>query len=260
MAGVKAKKKYGQHFLVDKGIAARIVEGLTMEGYDSVIEVGPGTGILTELLLRKEIGDFRAVEVDSEAVSYLKNKFKSLNLVSGDFLRYDMGSMPEGKIGLIGNFPYNISSQILFRVIDNRDRIIEVTGMFQKEVAERICSGPGSKSYGILSVLLGLFYNTGMLFTVPPGAFRPPPKVTSAVIRLRRNNVVSTGYDLNLFRRVVKATFNQRRKMIRNSLGSVIDLTGQKHEFLSKRPEQLSVSDFETLTRWVEEITSDQKL
>ena len=254
MAGVRAKKHFGQHFLTDNNIAGRIVGALTFDGYSSVLEIGPGTGVLSRMLLKMAIRELRAIEVDRESVDYLHKNLPDLNLLSGDFLRFNMGEIPGGKLAIIGNFPYNISSQILFRVLDDRDRVIELVGMFQKEVAERISAPPGSKKYGILSVLLKVFYDIEYLFEVPPSAFNPPPKVTSAVVRLRRNDVLKQECDEKLFRRIVKSTFNQRRKMIRNSLGSVIDIREEMNSLLSKRPEQLGVDEFTELTKWIEGI------
>jgi len=251
---VKPKKHLGQHFLTDKNIAARIVDSLTFSGYGSVLEVGPGTGILTRLLLQKNIGDFRVIELDPESVRYLADNFAGLNIISGDFLKYGMEDYNDTRVAVIGNFPYNISSQILFKVLESKDEVVELVGMFQKEVAERISSGPGSRRYGILSVFLRIYYNIEYLFTVPSTVFKPVPKVTSAVIRLRRNDIKEPGCNEQMLFRVVKATFNQRRKMIRNSLRAAFDIGDQPHGLLTKRPEQLGLEEFINLTNWVEKV------
>jgi 16S rRNA (adenine1518-N6/adenine1519-N6)-dimethyltransferase len=252
MSRVNAKKNLGQHFLNDRGVASRIVDSLSAEGCSSVLEIGPGKGILTGFLLNRGFDDFRVIEIDNESVHYLKESFPDLsNIIRGDFLTMDIGNDFPGKVALIGNFPYNISSQILFRVLENRDRIPELCGMFQKEVAERICSGPGSKAYGILSVLLQAFYDTEYLFTVEPDVFSPPPKVRSGVIRIRRNNIVRLDCDEGLFKRVVKAGFNQRRKTLRNSLRSAFKIEAGDNEWSAMRPEELSVGQFVELTNWI---------
>ena len=253
MNRVKAKKSLGQHFLKDRNIAARIAESLTGAGYDSVIEIGPGMGILTGFLLERNFKDFRVVEIDNESVYFLKANFPKLtNIIRGDFLLLDIDSLFKGKLGVIGNFPYNISTQILFKVLDHRNKIIEVTGMLQKEVAERICAGPGSKTYGILSVLLQAFYDIEYLFTVPETVFSPPPKVKSGVIRLRRNEIQDLGCDEVLFTKVVKACFNQRRKTLRNSVKAVFELRSEEFPLFHLRPEQLSVIQFVNLTNWID--------
>jgi 16S rRNA (adenine1518-N6/adenine1519-N6)-dimethyltransferase len=254
MNKVRAKKGLGQHFLKDRNIAARIAESLTGEGYDSVIEIGPGMGILTGFLLERHFTDFRVIEIDNESVHYLETSFPKLkNIIRGDFLTMDIESQFTESLGVIGNFPYNISTQILFKVLDHKEKIREVTGMFQKEVAERICSGPGSKAYGILSVLLQAFYNTEYLFTVSEDVFSPPPKVKSGVIRLRRNEIKRLECNEVLFKKVVKACFNQRRKMLRNSVRAVFELRSVENPLFHLRPEQLSVNQFVSLTNWIEE-------
>jgi 16S rRNA (adenine1518-N6/adenine1519-N6)-dimethyltransferase len=252
MSIVRAKKSLGQHFLKDKSIARKIAYSLTGEGYDSVIEIGPGMGILTGFLLERNFSDFRVVEIDNESVHYLKNNFPDLTgIIRGDFLTMDIDSYFPGKLGVIGNFPYNISTQIFFRVLTYRDKIIEVAGMLQKEVAERICSGPGSKTYGILSVLLQAFYDVEYLFTVPETVFSPPPKVKSGVIRIRRNNIIRLDCDEVLFVKVVKACFNLRRKTLRNSVRAAFDLESEDYPEFHLRPEQLSVGQFVNLTNWI---------
>ena len=253
MKRIQPKKNLGQHFLKDKGIAARIASSLTGEGYTSVLEVGPGKGILTGFLMQRNFPDFKVVEIDYESVDYLHGCFPEFkNILTGDFLSMDINRYFNGKLAIIGNFPYNISSQILFRSLDYRDKVAEITGMFQKEVAERICASAGSKTCGILSVLLQAFYNTEYLFTVHENVFDPPPKVKSAVIRLLRNNVECLDCDESLFFKVVKACFNQRRKMLRNSVKAAFALKNYDLPMLTMRPEQLSVTEFVELTNWIE--------
>jgi 16S rRNA (adenine1518-N6/adenine1519-N6)-dimethyltransferase len=253
MNKVRPKKSLGQHFLKDANIAARIAESFTGKGYDTVLEIGPGMGILTKYLLERNFSDFRVIEIDEESVQFLRDNLPDLkNIIEGDFLARDLNDVFDGKAGIVGNFPYNISSQILFKVLDHRDKIVEVTGMFQKEVAERICTSPGSKVYGILSVLIQAFYTTEYLFTVSEHVFVPPPKVKSGVLRLRRNGVEKLDCDEKLFIRVVKACFNQRRKMIRNSVRAAFPITSEHNNFFSLRPEQLSVDQFIELTNWIE--------
>jgi len=253
MSRVRAKKGLGQHFLKDMDIAARIAGSITGEGYETVLEIGPGMGILTGFLLQRNFKDFRVIEIDNESVHYLSANLPRLsNIIRGDFLVMDIDSHFKEKMGVIGNFPYNISTQILFKVLDNRDKIVEVTGMFQKEVAERICAGPGSKAYGILSVLLQAFYTTDYLFTVSETVFSPPPKVKSGVIRLKRNDIKNLDCDEVLFKKVVKSCFNQRRKTLRNSVKAVFDLKSEDYPLFHLRPEQLSVNQFVDLTNWIE--------
>ena len=252
MTEVKAKKFLGQHFLTDERIAERIVESLSTET-NHVLEIGPGMGVLTKYLIKKDELDFHVVEIDRESVAYLHDHYPTLDVIEGDFLQYDLTSLFHDTFSIIGNFPYNISSQILFKVFDNRDRVSEVVGMFQKEVAERVAAGPGSKTYGILSVLLSAFYNTKYLFTVNENVFNPPPKVKSAVIRLRRNDVKSLECDEKLFVQVVKAGFNQRRKTLRNALRQLnLPLDRINEETLAKRAEQLSVAQFIEITKTIE--------
>jgi 16S rRNA (adenine1518-N6/adenine1519-N6)-dimethyltransferase len=253
MGRVAPKKNLGQHFLRDNIIAERIASALTGTGYDSVLEIGPGTGVLTDFLVRKSYPDFRVIEIDNESVYYLREKYKSgIEIIRGDFLLMDVDSEFSGKVAVIGNFPYNISTQILFRILKSKEKITEVCGMFQKEVAERICAPPGSRTYGILSVLIQAWYNAEYLFSVPPSAFVPPPKVTSGVIRLTRNGITDIGCDEALFTKVVKAAFNQRRKTLRNSIRSAFTLKNEDYPDFGLRPEQLSVSDFIRLTNWIE--------
>lgn len=253
MSKVRAKKSLGQHFLKDKSIARRIAGLLTLEGYQSVLEIGPGMGILTEFLIERGFPDLKVIEIDRESVEYLKNSYSELNIIQGDFLEMDIGKEYSGKLAITGNFPYNISSQIVFRAIEHRDKVIELAGMFQREVAERICAGPGSKTYGILSVLTGAFYKAKYQFTVSEKVFSPPPNVKSGVITLRRNETDSLGCNEELFFRVVKGSFNQRRKMLRNSVKAAFNLKSEDYPYLHLRPEQLSVEGFVSLTNWVEE-------
>jgi 16S rRNA (adenine1518-N6/adenine1519-N6)-dimethyltransferase len=253
MNKVRAKKSLGQHFLKDRNIAEKIASSLTGDGYDSVIEIGPGMGILTGYLIKRNFPDFRVIEIDNESVHFLEANYPDLkNIIRGDFLKMDLDVLFPDKLGVIGNFPYNISTQILFKALDYRDKIIEVTGMLQKEVAERICAGPGSKTYGILSVLLQAYYNIEYLFTVSEEVFSPPPKVKSGVVRLRRNDTINLDCDEVLFKRVVKACFNQRRKTLRNSVRAVFELKSEDYPLFHLRPEQLSVNQFIDLTNWIE--------
>lgn len=251
MVKVKPKKRLGQHFLRDDATARRVAKSVSGEGCDSVLEIGPGTGILTAKLLEREFRDFRVIEIDRESVTYLKGYLPQLEIIEGDFLTLDLDSLFGGTLAIVGNFPFNISAPILFRVLDNRNRVVEVTGMFQQEVAQRICAGHGSKTYGILSVLLQAFYSTEYLFTVPDNVFFPRPKVKSGVIRLRRNRSEKLDCDENLFFRVVKSSFNQRRKMLRNSIRSAFRLTADDNPFFNLRPEQLTAGQFVELTRWI---------
>jgi 16S rRNA (adenine1518-N6/adenine1519-N6)-dimethyltransferase len=253
MSRVQPKKSLGQHFLKDAGIAGRVAASVTGEGYNSVLEIGPGTGILTGFLLKRNFADFRVVEIDYESVNYLHEHFPDLkNILTGDFLVMDLDHYFPDRMAITGNFPYNISTQILFKVLKYREKVVEVTGMLQKEVAERICAGPGSKTYGILSVFLQAYFKTEYLFTVSENVFVPPPKVKSGVIRLRRNDVKHLACDEALFFRVVKACFNQRRKTLKNSVRSAFELKNYEYAELGLRPEQLSVGQFVNLTNWIE--------
>jgi len=254
MSRVQPKKSLGQHFLRDSAVAGRIAATVTGEGYNSVLEIGPGTGILTDFLLKRNFADFRVVEIDHESVDYLHEHFPDLkNILTGDFLSMDLDRYFPATMAIVGNFPYNISTQILFKVLKHREKVIEVTGMLQKEVAERICAGPGSKTYGILSVFLQAYYSTEYLFTVSEHVFIPPPRVKSGVIRLRRNDVKQLDCDEEMFFRVVKACFNQRRKTLKNSVRSAFELRNYDYPELGLRPEQLSVEQFVNLTKWIGE-------
>jgi len=255
MTLVRAKKHLGQHFLTDKNIATKIVDSLRPEGrFKQVLEVGPGMGILSDVLLEREGYEVSLIDIDTESYDFLKKKYPALGnrLINADFLELDFAARFEGPLAIIGNFPYNISSQILFKVLDNRQQVIEVVGMFQKEVAERCAAKAGSKEYGILSVFLQAYYKVEYLFTVKAGVFNPPPKVLSAVIRLTRNEVGVLNCDEKLFWQVVKAGFNQRRKTLRNALSSVIpkDKMGED-PLLELRAERLTVADFVKLTQLV---------
>lgn len=267
MTDVRPKKALGQHFLTDLSISRRIADSLLTDGETDVLEVGPGMGVLTRFLLERNDLKLRAVEIDRESVDYLLVHYPQLNgsLIEGDFLKLDLHRFFPGPFCVIGNFPYNISSQIFFKILDDRDSIPQTVCMIQKEVAERIAEKPGSKTYGILSVLLQAWYDIEYLFSVGSGAFFPPPKVESAVIRLRRNSRISLGCDEALFKNVVKTSFNQRRKTLRNSLKPIVlDKArregwdeGRLGEFLADetfalRPERLSVEGFISLTRSLE--------
>ena len=252
MNEVRAKKFLGQHFLTDEGIARRIVDSLSAEA-QHVLEIGPGMGVLTKYLIERPDTDFHVIEIDRESVAWLHEYYEGLDVIEGDFLKMDLNALFHDTCAIIGNFPYNISSQILFRVFDQRNLVTEVVGMFQKEVAERVAAGPGSKTYGILSVLLSAFYNIEYLFTVPEHVFNPPPKVKSAVIRLTRNDVTTLDCDENLFVQTVKAGFNQRRKTLRNALRQLgMPLDAVPDELLAKRAEQLSVDEFVCITKAIE--------
>jgi len=244
----------GQHFLTDLNIARKIAAAI--EGGGVVLEVGPGMGVLTQFLLERPDIELYAAEIDGESVEYLKAHYPTLTprLIGGDFLRLDLRAIfPQG-VRIIGNFPYNISSQIFFKILDNRDLVPQAVGMVQREVAVRIAEPPGSRNYGILSVLLQAWYDIEYLFTVNESVFDPPPKVKSAVIRLRRNRRKKLDCDERLFVKVVKAAFGQRRKMLRNALRAAFgNFGGAEHRFFTTRAEQLSVADFEELTRWISE-------
>ena len=259
MGLVRAKKALGQHFLTDLNIARKICDSMsggTSAEPATVLEVGCGMGVLTQFLLQRDDITTWGAEIDSESVEYLHEHYPDFapRLVEGDFLKMDLREKFGAPLRVIGNFPYNISSQIFFKVIEYRDIIPECVGMIQREVAVRIAEPPGSREYGILSVLLQAWYDIEYLFTVGEKVFNPPPKVKSAVIRLKRNDTRELGCDEALFVKVVKASFGQRRKMLRNSLKSVFGgFGGAEHPFFTQRAEQLSVADFVELTNWVAE-------
>jgi 16S rRNA (adenine1518-N6/adenine1519-N6)-dimethyltransferase len=255
MNQVKAKKHLGQHFLKDESIAQAIANTLSLVGYDTVLEIGPGMGVLTKYLLQKDVETF-VIEIDTESVAYLNENYPKLQdkIISKDFLKYNLNETFQGKsLAIIGNFPYNISTQIVFRVLEYRSQIPEFAGMFQKEVAERICEKKGTKAYGILSVLVQAFYEADYLFTVDEHVFNPPPKVKSGVLRLRRKENFDLPCGEKLFFTVVKTAFQQRRKTLRNSLKS-LNLPDSLREdiIFNSRPEQLSVADFIALTQKIE--------
>lgn len=259
MTQVRAKKALGQHFLTDLNIARKICHSLaggTADSPKQVLEVGCGMGVLTQFLLQRDDITTYGAEIDTESVEYLHEHYPDFapRLIEGDFLKMDLRERFGDEVLVIGNFPYNISSQIFFKVIENRNIVPECVGMIQREVAVRIAEPPGSREYGILSVLLQAWYDIEYLFTVGEKVFNPPPKVKSAVIRLKRNSTKQLGCDETLFVKVVKASFGQRRKMIRNSMRSVFgDFGGEEHRFFTQRAEQLSVEDFVELTNWVAE-------
>ncbi|MCT8339532.1 16S rRNA (adenine(1518)-N(6)/adenine(1519)-N(6))-dimethyltransferase RsmA [Flavobacteriaceae bacterium TK19130] len=253
---VRAKKHLGQHFLHDENIAEKISNTLTLEGYKHIMEIGPGMGVLTKYLIQKGM-PVTALDVDTESIAYLEKELPAINLTveEADFLKIDLSDFINGEpFAVTGNFPYNISSQIVFKALENRERIPEFTGMFQKEVAQRICETEGSKTYGILSVLVQAFYEAEYLFTVKPGVFSPPPKVDSGVLRLRRKKNYELPCDEALFFKVVKTGFQQRRKTLRNSLKS-FELSDKLKEdtIFGQRPEQLSVAQFISLTQKIEQ-------
>ena len=255
MEYVKAKKGLGQHFLIDEGIAMDIVKSLPILPNTAVLEIGPGMGVLTKYLKEIPNINLKVMDIDRESVAYLLEKYPAFaeNVILDDFLRADLNKITDGNLAIIGNFPYNISSQILFKMLEHREKIPVLVGMFQKEVAERVASKNGNKSYGILSVLLQAFYNIEYLFTVNENVFSPPPKVKSAVIRVTRNEVSKLPCDEKLFTKVVKGIFNQRRKTIRNSLkNSGFNIEGLDTPYLELRPEQLTVNDFIELTLLIE--------
>lgn len=254
---VKAKKHLGQHFLRDENIAQKIADSLSLKNYDNVLEIGPGMGVLTKYLLDKKITT-HVIEIDKESVAYLKSNFLTLadRVIEEDFLKFDLNCIFNNQpFAIIGNYPYNISSQIVFKTLEMRDQVPEFSGMFQKEVAQRICEKKGSKSYGILSVLVQAFYDAEYLFTVPPHVFNPPPKVDSGVLILKRKVNYKLACDEKLFFKVVKSAFNQRRKTLRNSL-KVFNLTDnlKANSIFDLRPEQISVEDFINLTLLIQTI------
>ncbi len=249
---VRAKKHLGQHFLKDKNIAQRIVDSLTWEDYNQVLEIGPGMGVLTKFLIEAK-QNISVVEIDHESVEFLQKNYPELTVYSEDFLKMDLNrNFNQEPICILGNFPYNISTQIVFKIIENRNQIPEMVGMFQKEVAERICSKEGSKVYGILSVLTQAYYTTEYLFTVSEQVFTPPPKVKSGVMRMRRHTE-KLEVDEKLFFNVVKLAFNQRRKTLRNALKSILPSgTDFEDKVFQLRAEQLSVDGFIELTKKIE--------
>ncbi|MGV9004163.1 16S rRNA (adenine(1518)-N(6)/adenine(1519)-N(6))-dimethyltransferase RsmA [Flavobacterium sp.] len=255
MNQVRAKKHLGQHFLTDESIAKDIADSLSLSGYDTILEIGPGMGVLTKYLLEKEV-DTYVIEIDTESVTYLNSHYPKLHnkIISKDILKYNINEVFEGKpFAIIGNFPYNISTQIVFKCLEMRRQVPEFAGMFQKEVAERICSKKGSKVYGILSVLAQAFYDVQYLFTVNEDVFNPPPKVKSGVMRMVRKENFSLPCDEKLFFNVVKTGFNQRRKTLRNSLKSFQLSDDLKLDTIfDLRPEQLSVEQFIELTQKIE--------
>jgi 16S rRNA (adenine1518-N6/adenine1519-N6)-dimethyltransferase len=248
---VKPKKYLGQHFLNDHNIARKIANSLDIDGDEFVFEVGPGTGILTQFLLERFEGRLKLFEIDSESIPVLYSRFPQLSdsIIHSDFLNIDMKAYAPARIAIIGNFPYNISSQILFKVLENRNQVMQVVCMLQKEVAQRIASPPGSKDYGILSVLLQAYYTAEYLFSVGEQVFYPPPKVKSGVIRLKRNQRIAEDYDPDFFTAIVKTAFNQRRKTLNNSLKSILDGKKLEENIGMKRAENLSVEDYLSLAR-----------
>lgn len=252
---VKAKKYLGQHFLNDESVAEKIADSLTLKDYKNILEIGPGMGMLTKYLLKKDITTY-VIEIDRESVEYLQANYLNLapRIIEKDFLKYDLNSVfNQESFAIIGNFPYNISTQIVFKTLEMRDQIPEFSGMFQKEVALRICSKEGSKVYGILSVLAQAYYDAEYLFTVPPNVFNPPPKVESGVLRLTRKKDYTLACDDALFFKVVKTAFQQRRKTLRNSL-KTFNLSDnlKANVIFDKRPEQLAVQEFIELTQLIE--------
>lgn len=254
---VRAKKHLGQHFLTDESIAQAIVDALKHTTlYKKVLEVGPGMGVLTKYLIKKETFESHIIDIDRESIAYLQKHYPVLEnrIINGDFLKLDFETLFPGEtFAVIGNFPYNISTEILFKILDHKNQVPEVVGMFQKEVAERIASKPRNKTYGITSVLLQAYYDIEYLFTVHENVFNPPPRVKSAVIRLTRNNVQKLDCDEKLFKQVVKAGFNQRRKTLRNAI-KAFQLKPEfvDNVYMQKRAEELSVADFVALTNMVE--------
>lgn len=266
-AGVRPKKQLGQHFLTDLGIARRIAGTLTLEATSNVLEIGPGTGVLTRLLLERPV-NLLAVELDPESAAFLQHSFlpglagqelayRRFEVLQADFLKMDLEGLFQGEpFAITGNFPYNISTQIVFRLLEARARVPEFSGMFQKEVAERICAGPGSKAYGILSVLVQAYYEATYCFSVPPHVFHPPPKVDSGVLRLNRKAITLPGLDEAFFFRLVKTAFNQRRKTLRNSLkGLGLSDILKEDAIFDRRPEQLGVSEFIALSKRISDDT-----
>ena len=259
---MRAKKSYGQHFLNNEAITQDIANSLRADrSFKNVMEIGPGRGMLTKYLLEKPY-ELLVVEADRDMVSHLQKHFPALKerIIAADFLKLSLTDFfPKESFGLIGNFPYNISSQILFKMLEYKDRIPEMVGMFQKEVAERVIAPPGNKIYGVISVLIQAWYDGEYLFTVDNSNFDPPPKVQSGVIRLTRKNNADLGCDAKLFRSIVKQSFSQRRKMLRNTMKSFLQGSERLNEpFFTQRPEKLSVEDYIQLTKWVEAYKKEQ--
>lgn len=254
MTEVRAKKHLGQHFLTDLNIAKKIADTLSLVGYRKVVEIGAGMGVLTQFLLEKNT-EVHVIEIDKESVAYLNEHYPTLqgSIVAEDFLKYDIAGYMGEPFAIIGNFPYNISTQIVFKLLELREIVPEFSGMFQKEVAERICEEAGSKTYGILSVLVQTFYEAEYLFTVSEHVFNPPPKVKSGVLRLRRKVNYHLDCDEKLFFTVVKTAFNQRRKTLRNSLKSLLTEKIKQKPIFDKRPEQLSWEEFMLITKEISE-------
>ncbi|QKG79284.1 16S rRNA (adenine(1518)-N(6)/adenine(1519)-N(6))-dimethyltransferase RsmA [Tenuifilum thalassicum] len=255
MPEVRPKKHLGQHFLNDKRIANRIVDSLTAANAEKIVEIGPGMGVLTFELFERFKEKLVAVEVDGESVEYLNKNIPELNIIEGDFLEINLLKEIGNHFSIIGNLPYNISSQIFFKILEHREHVPEVVAMVQREVAQRIAEKPGSRTYGILSVLLQAYYNIEYLFTVSEGCFTPPPKVKSAVVRLTRNGVTNLGCDYKLFERVVKAAFNQRRKTLRNAIKARFNGIEISDTYAGRRAEQLSVEQFVDLTNEITQLT-----
>jgi 16S rRNA (adenine1518-N6/adenine1519-N6)-dimethyltransferase len=261
MAKVRPKKHFGQHFLTDLRLAENIVKALTLHGnYKQVLEIGPGMGVLTDFMVKKEEYELYLVDIDKESIAYLQEHYPQLQerIIEGDFLKMDLSSLFQEPFAVIGNFPYNISSQIFFKILEHRNQVPEVVCMLQKEVAERIVAPHGNKTYGILSVLLQAWYDIDMLYKVGRGVFNPPPKVESAVIRLRRNEKETLGCDEKLFKKVVKQGFNNRRKTLRNAL-KPLNLPEETKSLpeMDKRAEQLSVEEFIRLTKTLEDFLQE---
>ena len=253
MNSVKPKKSLGQHFLTDQNIAKKIVDQLSPD-LESVIEVGAGTGVLTQFMVNDILDKFHVIEIDKESIAYLQSHFPILGdrLIEGDFLKADLSQFGQRNMAIIGNFPYNISSQIFFQVLKYKELVVEVVGMVQKEMAERMAAKEDSKTYGILSVLMQAWYDIDYLFTVHENVFNPPPKVKSAVIKMRRNTTTDLGCYEQLFVTIVKQAFNQRRKTLRNSLRTLLSPDIINDEVFNKRPEQLSVKEFIDLTNLID--------
>ena len=248
---VKPKKHLGQHFLLDPSISQKIAKNILSKEKMKLLEIGPGTGALTQFLVQKNV-DLITYEIDKESIEYLTTKFPNLKVYNNNILKIDWNQLFNSNFSIVGNFPYNISSQIMFKIYNNRNIINKMVGMFQKEVAERICSKPGSKKYGILSVLIQAFFDVKYLFTVNENAFNPRPKVKSGVIKIERNEIKKLDCNEKVFLKVVKAIFNQRRKMARNSIKSLIGNEKLEHPLLLKRPEELFVENFIEITKFLE--------